>query len=30
MKDKETLEKHAAKTREWVQAGMKDDAKKEK
>lgn len=27
MKDKEAVEKHAAQTRSWVQAGMKDDAK---
>ncbi|OOQ81558.1 Disulfide-bond oxidoreductase YfcG [Penicillium brasilianum] len=27
LKDKEAVEKSAAQTREWVQAGMKDDAK---
>jgi glutathione S-transferase len=27
-KDSKRLEEHAAKAREWVQAGMADDAKK--
>lgn len=26
--DKETMEKKAAEARAWIQAGMKDDAKK--
>lgn len=28
--DKEKMEQHAAKSREWVQAGMKEDAEKNK
>ena len=28
LKDKEATEKHAAESRAWVQAGMKEDAKK--
>ena len=28
LKDKEATEKYAAKSRDWVQAGMKEDAKK--
>lgn len=28
--DKEAMEKHAAKSREWVQSGMKEDAEKNK
>lgn len=28
--DKEAMERHAAQAREWVQAGMKDDAEKNK
>lgn len=28
LKDKEAMEKHAAEAREWVQKGMKADAKK--
>ncbi|KAF2092207.1 glutathione S-transferase [Saccharata proteae CBS 121410] len=30
LKDKKKMEEHAAEARKWVQAGMKDDAKKEK
>lgn len=29
LKDKKKMEEHAAKSRAWVQAGMKDDAKKQ-
>ncbi|USP78441.1 Glutathione S-transferase-like protein gedE [Curvularia clavata] len=30
LKDKAKMEEHAAKSRQWVQAGMKDDAEKQK
>lgn len=30
LKNKEEAEKEAAQVRQWVQAGMKDDAKREK
>jgi len=30
LKDKEKMEKHAAESRKWVQAGMQEDAKKGK
>jgi glutathione S-transferase len=28
LEDKEEMEKHAAQSRKWVQAGMKEDAEK--
>jgi len=30
LQDKEKMEQHAAKSREWVQQGMKEDAEKNK
>lgn len=29
LQDKERMEEHAKKSREWVQAGMREDAKRE-
>jgi hypothetical protein len=30
LKNKEEMERHAEETRKWVQAGMKEDTKREK